>query len=101
MKVISVAKGESEDVVKVTDRDSHCELDWSPKSDEIAYTSNGRIWRVSLSDGIPRLVETGFDGRATNLDWSPNGEAFAFRAATGGETVLMLMEDFLPVLKNR
>jgi Tol biopolymer transport system component len=99
-RVISVPNGESREVVKVTGRDNHSELAWSPGSDEIAYTSNGRIWKVLLSDGIPHKVEAGFDGRASNMDWSPNGETFVFTADTGGETALVLMEDFLAVLND-
>jgi len=100
LRVISVPAGESREVAKVTGRGSHNELTWSPRSDEVAFTSKGRIWRVLLSEGVPREVETGFDGRASNIDWSPNGEAFAFTASTGGGTVLVLMEDFLAVLND-
>jgi Tol biopolymer transport system component len=97
IRVKPVNGGRSRDVVAVDEHTQENELAWSPDSQEIVYTSDGRIWRVRLEDGLPREVETGSVGSVTNIDWSPNGEALTFRAATGGETVLVLMEDFLPL----
>jgi Tol biopolymer transport system component len=101
LKVISISTVTSMEVARISGMGGHNELAWAPDSQEIAYTSKGRIWRVSLSDGLPREIESGIDGSASNIDWSPDGETLVFTASTGGRTVLVMMEDFLPALENR
>jgi Tol biopolymer transport system component len=101
IRVIPAQGGNSWDVVEVDSHSQENELAWSPDSQEIVYTSDGRIWRVSLSEGTPKEVKTGGVGSVTNIDWSPDGESFAVTAASGGQTVLGLMEDFLSVLNDK
>jgi Tol biopolymer transport system component len=100
IRVIPAQGGNSWDIVEVESHTQENELAWSPDSQEIVYTSDGRIWRISLSEGSPREVKTGGVGSVTNIDWSPDGESFAITAASGGQTILGLMEDFLTVLND-
>ncbi len=100
LDVVSVRTHQSRQLAQPVAAGGQTELAWSPDSRELVYTSKGSIWRVSLTDGVALEVETAFGGEASNLDWSPDGETLAFTASTGGETVLVLMEDFLPLLEN-
>jgi Tol biopolymer transport system component len=101
LKTISLSTASSTEIAKVGRTDSHNELAWSPDGREIVYTSSGRIWRVSVLDGLPREIESGVDGSVTHIDWSPDGETLVFTASTGGKTVLVMMEDFLPAQEIR
>jgi Tol biopolymer transport system component len=40
------------------------------------------------------------EGAITQLDWSPDGQTFAFTGVMGGEEEVWLMSDFLPLVKR-
>jgi Tol biopolymer transport system component len=75
-------------------------LSWSPDRSKLAYTSNDRAWVVPASGGEPREIPIGFDGRITQIDWSPDGQTLAFAGATGGEEEVWLMSDFVNLVKT-
>lgn len=83
----------------------HCEPAWSPDSKRIAYNFNNDdhsgIKVMTLSDGRIEEVKTGLtdlDG-ITHLDWSPDGERFAFIGSKDGKKEFWFLEDFLPQVK--
>ncbi len=75
-------------------------LAWSPDGKELAYVTNGRIWRLSLEGGKSQELKTGLDAAHLGIAWSPDGKTIAFSAHQGGEPELWLMSDFLPLLKS-
>jgi Tol biopolymer transport system component len=80
---------------------AHAEIAWSPDAKELAFSFDGRLWRVSAEGGAATEVRTGLSGvHATYLDWSPDGRAIAFTGSEGGNQELWLMENFLPLVKG-
>jgi serine/threonine protein kinase/Tol biopolymer transport system component len=53
---------------------------WSPDGEEIAFTTDGRIWVVPYLGGNPRPLVTAPEGSSLGLDlaWSPNGDEIAY-----------------------
>jgi len=77
------------------------EIAWSPDNKELAFSFDGRLWRVDAEGGAATEVRTGLSGvQATYLDWSPDGRTIAFTGAEGGNQELWLMEDFLHLVKG-
>jgi len=74
-------------------------MSWSQDGKEMAYTCNGRIWRVPIQGGQPVEVKTGLDAEASHLAWSRDGNTLAFTASKESMD-LYLMEDFLSLVKN-
>jgi Tol biopolymer transport system component len=75
-------------------------LSWSPDGSRLAYTDFRRILVIPAAGGEPEIVQPGFDGSILQLDWSPDGQTFAFMGSTGGEEEVWLMRDFLPLVKR-
>ena len=62
----------------------------------MAYTSDWKIWMVSLDGGEPKQIETGLnDWLHSQIAQSPDGTKLAFTAFKGGDSDLWLMENFL------
>jgi hypothetical protein len=79
---------------------AHSEVSWSPEGKELAFSFDGRLWKVGLGGGTVTEVRTGLTGvRAIYLDWSPDGRTIAFTGTEGGNDVLWLMEDFIRPVK--
>ena len=76
------------------------EVAWSPDGKELAFSFDGRLWRVGAGGGAVTEVRTGLTGvQAIYLDWSPDGRTIAFTGSEGGDEELWLMEDFIPLVK--
>jgi WD40 repeat protein len=75
-------------------------LSWSPDGSRLAYTDFKRILVIPANGGEPEIVQPGFDGSILQLDWSPDGQTFAFMGSTGGEEEVWLMSDFLPLVRR-
>ena len=76
------------------------EVAWSPDGKELAFSFDGRLWRVGAGGGAVTEVRTGLTGvHAIYLDWSPDGRTIAFTGSEGGDEDLWLMEDFIPLVK--
>jgi Tol biopolymer transport system component len=102
LKVVSVEMGESRVVSEVENFHVNIELAWSPDSTRIAL--NGKessIAIVSLEGGNTVNIETDLvDVNTYHLDWSPDGNTFAFCGYKGGDPELWLMEDFLHLVRR-
>ncbi len=86
------------------DHNWYSDLAWSPDGDELAYTSAGRLMVLSLKSSHTREVQTGvLENGARNfyIDWSPDGKKLAFSAGFGGDEELWLMENFLPLIRDK
>jgi eukaryotic-like serine/threonine-protein kinase len=58
--------------------------DWSPNSDEIAYSVGSEVFKYSLAGGSTVKL-CGFGANRTfGMSWSPDGELIVFSAAKGG-----------------
>ncbi len=78
-----------------------CEIAWSPDGRELAFSFDGRVWKVGVDGGAITEIRTGLAGvRANHLDWSPDGRTIAFVGSEGGDKELWVMEDFLHLLKG-
>jgi Tol biopolymer transport system component len=77
----------------------HLGLSWSPDGTRLAYTDFEQVLVIPASGGEPEVVRPGFEGAITQLDWSPDGQTFAFMGVTGGEEEIWLMSDFLPLVR--
>ena len=75
-------------------------LSWSPDGARLAYTDFKRVLVIPAAGGEPEVVQPGFEGAILTLDWSPDGQTFAFWGTTGGEEEVWLMSDFLPLVKR-
>jgi Tol biopolymer transport system component len=76
------------------------EMAWSPDGKELAFSFDGRLWKVGVGGGAVTEVRTGLMGvRAIYLDWSPDGKTIAFTGSEGGDEDLWLMEDFIHLVK--
>ena len=76
------------------------EVAWSPNGKELAFSFDGRLWKVGAGGGTVTEVRTGLTGvRAIYLDWSPDGRTIAFTGSEGGDEELWLMEDFIHLVK--
>jgi len=75
-------------------------LTWSPDGARLAYTDFKRVLVIPAAGGEPDVVQPGFEGAILQLDWSPDGQTFAFGGTTGGEEEVWLMSDFLPLVKR-
>jgi Tol biopolymer transport system component len=97
VKVIPVAGGPARLLVEgLNGRHDWRGLAWSPNGQELAYTGENTISRVSLDNGKTQQVKTGLDAIYMQIAWSPDGHTIAFSAKQGGEQELWLMEHFLP-----
>jgi Tol biopolymer transport system component len=95
IKIIPIQGGESKEIVKVKALNSHNEIIMLPDGKNMAYSSDWKIWRVSLDGGEPIQIETGLDEWLhSQIAISPDGETLAFTAFTGGDFDLWLMENF-------
>jgi len=74
-------------------------LSWSPDGARLAYTDFKRVLVIPAAGGEPEVVQPGFEGAILTLDWSPDGQTFAFGGTTGGEEEVWLMSDFLPLVR--
>jgi Tol biopolymer transport system component len=97
IKMIPVEGGESKEIVKVKALNPHNEIIMLGDGEHMVYTSDWKIWMVSLDGGEPKQIETGLDEWLhSQIAISPNGEILAFTAFKGGDFDLWLMENFLP-----
>ena len=74
-------------------------LSWSPDSSKLAYTTIQKAWIIPVSGGEVQEIRAGFDGRIMQIDWSPDGQTFAFSGSAGGDEEVWLMSDFLHLVK--
>jgi Tol biopolymer transport system component len=77
----------------------HLGLSWSPDGARLAYTDFKRVLVIPAAGGEPEVVQPGFEGAILTLDWSPDGQTFAFGGTTGGEEEVWLMSDFLRLVR--
>jgi Tol biopolymer transport system component len=97
IKMIPVQGGEPKEIVKVKSLNPHNEIIMLKDGKHLAYTSDWKIWKVSLDGGEPIQIETGLnDWLHSQIAQSPDGTKLAFTAFKGGDFDLWLMEDFLP-----
>ena len=75
-------------------------LSWSPDGARLAYTDFKRVLVIPAAGGEPEVVQPGFEGAILQLDWSPDGQTFAFGGTTGGEEEVWLMSDFLRLVRK-
>jgi len=63
---------------------------WSPDGREIAFSMDGRIWRVPVEGGTATQVTTG-PGYDFEPDWSPDGDRIAFSRDDSGNLDLYVV----------
>jgi Tol biopolymer transport system component len=100
VRLIPSAGGSSQVLARIPAVNYVLGLSWSPDGSKLAYTSNDRAWVVPASGGEPRQIPIGFDGRITQIDWSPDNQTLAFAGYTGGEEEVWLMSDFVNLVKT-
>jgi Tol biopolymer transport system component len=97
IKMIPVNGGESMEIVKVKALNPHNEIIMLRDGENMVYTSDWKIWMVSLEGGEPKQIDTGLDGWLhSQIAISPDGETLAFTAFKGGDFDLWIMGNFLP-----
>ena len=95
VQIVPVDGGPARKIVEIEGRlRGHNELAWSPDGSRLVYADGGGIWVVPAEGGVPREIRTGVNARASNLDWSPDGETIVFQAASSPEPELWLAKDF-------
>jgi Tol biopolymer transport system component len=96
IRLIPAAGGKSRVLARLPLVSKFQGLSWSSDSSKLAYTANKEVRVIPASGGEPQVIQTGFDGVILQIDWSPDGQTFAFTGVTGGEEEIWLMSDFLP-----
>lgn len=105
LKIHSLNDGVSRVLAKLKTAHNHREIAWSPDSKRIAFNYGpgmyGKLIRIiSIDDGSFEDIKTGLkDVKMYHLDWSPDGERFAFSGFIGDAPELWLLENFLPLDK--
>jgi Tol biopolymer transport system component len=101
IRLISPKGGPSRILTRIPLVNYHLGLSWSPDSSRLVYTTaNGKAWIIPVSGGEPQALRTGFDGRVTQVAWSPDGQEFAFTGEAGGGEEIWLMSDFVNLVKT-
>lgn len=100
VRLIPASGGTSRVLTQVPSVSYFLGLSWSPDSSRLAYTTIQKAWIIPASGGEPQEMRVGFDGRIMQIDWSPDGQTFAFSGSTGGEEEVWLMSDFLHLVKT-
>jgi len=99
LRLTAVTVGPSQVLTRIPLANYFLGLSWSPDGSKLAYTTIEKAWIISASGGEPREIPVGFEGRMTQIDWSPDGRNLVFMGATGGEEEVWLMSDFLHLVK--
>jgi Tol biopolymer transport system component len=100
VRLIPSNGGPSQVLTQIPAVNSFLGLSWSPDGSKLACTTIQKAWVIPASGGEPREIPVGFDGRITQIDWSPDGQTSAFSGATGGEEEVWLMSDFVNLVKT-
>jgi Tol biopolymer transport system component len=100
IRSIPAAGGTARVLTGVSEASWRLGLSWSPDGARLAYTDFEQILVVPATGGDPEVVPAGFEGGVLQLDWSPDGQTFAFMGVRGGEEEVWLMSDFLDLIKR-
>jgi Tol biopolymer transport system component len=101
IRLISPNGGPSRILTRILSVNYHLGLSWSPDGSRLVYTTaNGKAWIIPVSGGEAQELRTGFDGRVTQIAWSPDGEEFAFTGEAGVGEEIWLMSDFVNLVKT-
>ena len=98
VKILSVAGGESRDLLKGNSIGLDSELAWTPDGRGILFVEKGELWRVPVDGGAPQALGLKM-GQLRQLHLSPDGRQIAFTAGEGQSEVWVL-ENFLPGRKG-
>lgn len=74
IKTIPVDNGGPQVLAELNKGDQDLWITFSPDGKKILYTSNKKIWTISLNGEKPVEIITGLDTEPADLAWSPNGK---------------------------